>query len=44
MAPTTLKIKLLFGLLEADASGTLAICAALACVILVGAGRRLKLW
>ncbi|UIY45645.1 hypothetical protein [Methylobacterium radiotolerans] len=39
-----LKIRLLFGLLEADANGTVAICAALVFLVLVGAGRWWALW
>lgn len=39
-----LKVRLLYGLFEADATGTVAIGAALVCLVLVGAGRWCGLW
>lgn len=39
-----LKVRLLFGLFEADATGTVAIGAALVFLVLVGAGRWWALW
>lgn len=38
------RVKLLFGLFEADASGSIAIGAALVIFVLMGAGRWLGLW
>lgn len=39
-----LKVRLLFGLFEADATGTIAIGAAIVLLVLVGAGRLGGLW
>jgi hypothetical protein len=39
-----LKVRLLFGLFEADATGTVAIGAALVFLVLLGAGRWFALW
>ena len=39
-----LKVRLLFGLFEADATGTVAIGAALIFLVLVGFGRWSQLW
>ncbi|MET3410809.1 hypothetical protein [Methylobacterium sp. 1030] len=39
-----LKVRLLFGLFEADAKGALAIAAALVFLVLLGAGRAWQLW
>jgi hypothetical protein len=42
--PHRLKVRILFGLFEADATGTVAIGAALVLLVLVGAGRWWALW
>jgi hypothetical protein len=39
-----LKVRLLYGLFEADATGTVAIGAALLLLVLVGVGRWWTLW
>lgn len=38
------RVKILFGLFEADATGTIAIGAALVIFVLMGAGRLWALW
>lgn len=44
LAPPSFKVKLLFGLFEANASGVAAISAVVVLFVLMGAGRRLGLW
>lgn len=39
-----LKVELLFGLLSADAKGSTAIAATIMLLVVLGAGRRLRLW